>query len=223
MEIVDGTVQSYNERGELIITATYKDVDKLIRRNVTTCRIVLNDSRNISSEQRRKAYALLGEISDFMGEMPEYTKRLFKLKFIHEQMKGLADDIFSLSDCDMTIARDFITYLIDFIIEHDIPCSTPLRELCEDIQRYVYACVKHKKCVVCGKKAELHHVDRLGMGADRNEPIHEGLRAYPLCRGHHEEAHAVTAEQFDELYHLTPIVINKEICKVYKLKIKKEG
>ena len=111
MEIIDGKIQSYNERGKIIITAIYNDTDRFIKRDYKTCRIALNDSRGISSEQRKKVYALLGEISDFMGEMPEYTKRLFKLKFIHEQMQGLADGIFSLSDCDMTVAKDFITYL----------------------------------------------------------------------------------------------------------------
>ena len=223
MEIIDGKIQSYNERGKIIITAIYNDTDRFIKRDYKTCRIALNDSRTISTEQRKKAYALLREIADFMGEMPEYAKRLFKLKFIHEQMQGLADGIFSLSDCDMTVAKDFITYLIDFIIEHDIPSSVPLRELCDDIQRYVYACAKNKKCVVCGRRAELHHYDALGMGADRTEPIHEGLRAYPLCREHHTEAHSIGREAFDKAYHLSPVVLNKELCKVYKLKTKKEG
>ena len=223
MERLDGTIKSYNENGKLIITAEYKDTDKFVRCNYKTCTIVLNDSRTISSEQRKKIYALINEISDFAGEMPEYTKRLFKLKFISEQMKGLADDIFSLSDCDMTLAKDFITYLVDFVIEHDIPCSVPLRELCEDITRYVWACAKNKKCVVCGQRAELHHYDALGMGADRTEAIHEGLRAYPLCREHHTEAHALGCKAFDEKYILKPIVIDKQICKIYKLKTKREG
>ena len=164
-----------------------------------------------------KAYALLGEISDYMGEMPEYTKRLFKLKFIHEQMKGMADDVFSLGSCDVTLARDFITYLIDFIIAHEIPTKVPLSELCEDIQKFVYSCAIKKICCVCGKKAELHHVDVIGSRYDRDKPIHEGLRALPLCREHHTEAHNMTEQAFLKKYHLEPIVITKELCKKWRL------
>lgn len=217
MEIIDGRVKDYNERGILTVIADYPNAEKLIDRQYKTCRIVLNDSREISAEQRKKAYALLGEISDYMGEIPEYTKRLFKLKFIHDTMKGLAEGIFSLSDCDVTTAREFITYLIDFIIAHEIPTKVPLAELCEDVEKFVYACAMKKICCVCGKKAELHHYDAIGSRYDRDKPVHEGLRALPLCREHHIRAHEISKETFLEEYHLQPITIDKSICKKWRL------
>lgn len=216
MEILDGIVADYRN-GVITAKANYDNTERFCRISPGECYIMLKDSRTITAEQRKKAYALLSEISDYMGEMPEYTKRLFKLKFIHDELKDMADDVFSLGSCDVTLARDFITYLIDFIIAHEIPTRVPLAELCEDIQKFVYSCAMKKVCCVCGKKAEVHHVDVIGSRYDRDKPIHEGLRALPLCREHHTEAHDMTEQAFLKKYHLEPIVITKELCKKWRL------
>lgn len=216
MEILDGKVADYSN-GIITAKADFNNTERFCRISPGECLIVLKDSRTITAEQRKKAYALLGEIADYMGEMPEYTKRLFKLKFIHDELKGIADDVFSLSNCDVTIAHDFITYLIDFIIAHEIPTKVPLAELCEDVEKFVYSCAMKKICCVCGKKAELHHYDAIGSRYDRDKPVHEGLRALPLCREHHIRAHEISKETFLEEYHLQPITIDKSICKKWRL------
>lgn len=216
MEILDGKIADYSN-GVITAKADFNNTERFCRISPGECLIVLKDSRTITAEQRKKAYALLGEIADYMGEMPEYTKRLFKLKFIHDELKGIADDVFSLSNCDVTIAHDFITYLIDFIIAHEIPTKVPLAELCEDVEKFVYSCAMKKICCVCGKKAELHHYDAIGSRYDRNKPVHEGLRALPLCREHHIRAHEISKETFLEEYHLQPITIDKSICKKWRL------
>ncbi len=219
MEVIDGKITGYNERGEMLITARYDNTAAFTRCGFRECRIALKDSRRITNEQRRKAYALLNEIADYMGEMSDWVKNLFKLKFEHELQRELADSIFSLSDCDVTTAREFITYLIDFILAHDIPTKVPLSELCDDIRKYVYSCLKHKKCAVCGRKAELHHVDAVGMGNNRNEIVHDGMRVLPLCREHHSEAHGRTKPDFLSKYHLETVRLDKELCKKWKLKV----
>ena len=222
MEIIDGKITDYNERGVLTVVADYPNSDKFLRCGYKTARIVLNDSRTITPEQRKKAYALLNEINDYTGEMPEYTKRLFKLKFVAERQKELADSLFSLSDCSVTQASDFIDYLVDFILEYDIPTKVPLAELCDDIRRYVYACAMHKKCAVCGKKAELHHIDAVGMGNDRKEIVHVGRLALSLCRVHHSEFHDVGNKAFAETHHLEPVKIDEKLVNIYKLGGKKK-
>ena len=216
MEILDGKIADYSN-GIITAKADFNNTERFCRISPGECLVVLKDSRTITAEQRKKAYALLGEIADYMGEMPEYTKRLFKLKFIHDELKGIADDVFSLSNCDVTIAHDFITYLIDFIIAHEIPTKVPLAELCEDVEKFVYSCAMKKICCVCGKKAELHHYDAIGSRYDRDKPVHEGLRALPLCREHHIRAHEISKETFLEEYHLQPITIDKSICKKWRL------
>lgn len=222
MEVIDGKITGYNERGEMHIIARYDNTAAFARCGFKECRVALKDSRRITNEQRRKAYALLDEIADWSGDVPEYLKERIKWKFVLEQHKELAAQIFSLSDCDVTTAREFISYLIDFVLYYDIPTRVPLSELCDDIRKYVYSCLKHKKCAVCGRKAELHHVDAVGMGNNRQEIVHEGMRVLPLCREHHSEAHGRTKPDFLAKYRLETVRLDKELCKKWKLKASKE-
>lgn len=117
----------------------------------------------------------------------------------------------------MTTAREYISYLIELVLTYDVPTRAPLSELCEDIQRYVYACLMHRKCAVCGKPCDLHHVDRVGMGSDRKQIDHIGLRCLPLCREHHQEAHEHGDAALMDRYHLEPVKIDERIAQAYKL------
>ena len=179
---------------------------------------IWRDARRISPEQRRKAYALMGEIAAWSGDTPENVKAALKMDFRLKALEAMEKRLFSLSDCDMTTARLFITYLIDFMLENDVPSSRPLAEYADDVERYVYACLIHKKCAVCGRKAELHHVDRVGMGRDRREICHIGMQALPLCREHHQEAHQHGDAALLKKYHLATVAIDERIAKANGLK-----
>jgi hypothetical protein len=130
--------------------------------------------------------------------------------------------LFSLSNVDETTASSFIDYLVSFIIKHDIPTKVSLLENCEDIGKMVYACLMAKKCCICGKPADLHHVQAVGAGRDRKEINHIGLDCLPLCRGHHQESHSKGQKSFMELYHLQPVKIDSKIAKLYKLNTKEK-
>ena len=177
------------------------------------------DKRRISVKQRRKAYVLISYIAAWWGYTPvEAMKEMLKLMFI-----GEAETLrrtFSLSDCDMTTARLFITYLIDFCLLHGVDVGEPLYALAEDIPRYVWACLMNRRCAVCGRKADLHHVDVVGMGRDRTEICHIGMRALPLCREHHTEIHSIGQEDFLRRYILEPVKIDERIADVYRLRKK---
>ena len=119
----------------------------------------------------------------------------------------------------MSLVCAFQRYLVDFIVGNDIPCSFPLLDYVDDMGGYIYSCLINKKCCVCGKKAELHHVDRVGMGRDRTEIIHEGMEAMPLCREHHTECHTIGQITFNDKYHFDGgIVLDKTLCRIWKLK-----
>ena len=224
MEIVSGNVVDISPDGYIIARAALPNIDRALIRHYDKIQIGLPDGRTISPEQRRKAYALMREIAEWMGDLPEYVKRLMKMEFMVTRMQALEKHIFSLSDCDMTTAREFITYLIDFIIEHDVPTQTPLIELCEDISRYVYACLMHKKCAVCGANhVDLHHTQAVGAGRNRDEIFQIGMPVLPLCREHHMESHNIGQKSFMEKYHLQPIGLTVEIGKVYGLTKKNLG
>ena len=219
---VKGRIVDYDERtNELVIRARYDDLHTLSKRAYKECRVQLIDSRCLSDKQRRACYALLRYIADYCGMSNDETKEYMKLRFLADNFEDTADQLFSLSDAPMSLVCAFQRFLVRVIIEWGVPCDKPLLNFVDDIQDYIYACLLNKKCCVCGKHTDLHHVDHVGNGRNRDEIIHLGMRVLPLCREHHTEVHAIGELTFERKYHLTGgIEVNKEIAKVYGLKYK---
>lgn len=219
MEIIDGRIIDV-QPGAITIRARYDDAHRLTLRQYDEVQIALADGRRITPEQRRKAFALLGEIAAHTGYTKDEAHLTLKHEFVTRHLDQLQRELFSLSDCDVTTAREYIAYLIDFCLEFDVATRQPLADLCDDVQRYVYACLMRKKCCVCGKKTELHHVDRIGMGGDRRQAVHIGRRALPLCRLHHMEVDQIGDDALCAKYHVAPVIIDDRIAKKYRLKTK---
>jgi hypothetical protein len=193
----------------LTIIAPFNDPWLIAKRHITECEIRLDDGRRISADQRKKIYATLRDISNYTGHLPDEIKALSKYDFIART----GHDYFSLSDCDMTTANEFLTYLIEFCIEQDIPTADNLLDRSPDVSKYIYSCLLHKRCCICGGKAELHHAeDRIGIGRDRKEVTHTGMRAQPLCRKHHTEAHTIGQATFNGKYHVFGLNIVADLC-----------
>ena len=220
VDTVTGRIEEYDERrGELMIRAPYSDWPTMVKRGYKECLVQLIDSRTLSDKQRRACYALIGAISDHTGVGKDPTKEWLKIKFILEDLEGTADQIFSLSNAPMSLVCAFQRFLVRFILDWDIPTKFSLLDMVDDVPDYIYACLISKKCVVCGRPAELHHVDRVGMGRDRTDILHEGLEALPLCREHHAEAHTMPDSEFFEKYHLPGgIELDRTLCRMWKLK-----
>lgn len=182
--------------------------------------VIWQDNRHITPEQRRKAWALMTEISVFQGQDKEDTYAEQRSTFTLKHLETLQDGLFHLSTATVTTARAFITMLVEIIIEYGIPTKEPLYGLCDDIERYVYACIMNKKCAVCGKKAEIHHCEgsTVGMGRNRKTMVHLGLELMPLCREHHRECHDTGQTAFNNKYHLIGIPADEKICKKAGLK-----
>jgi hypothetical protein len=221
-----GYIQDIKEDGTAVINAALPSLVRAFDRKYNEVEIILNDGRRITALQRKKIFALLGEISNFVhgdsyAAEVEQTKEMMKWSFILGRMEEQERRLFSLSNVDETTAREFITYLIDFIIQYDVPTAVPLIENCEDISRMVYACLMAKKCVCCGKPADLHHVDSVGAhGGNRDRINHIGLQCLPLCREHHTSLHTMGNKDFMEKYHLQSVAIDKKIAKLYGLNTK---
>lgn len=223
-ERVTGTVRDITEDGTAVIHAALPDLLRALLRKYNNVEIILPDGRRISPEQRRKVYALIGEVAEYVDGIRnagtiESAKKTLKMEFMLSRMEGMERRLFSLSNCDVTTAREFINFLVEFIIENDIPTRVPLIENCEDIERYVYACLMSKKCAVCGRHADLHHCDGgvIGMGGNREKVNHIGRPALPLCREHHTEIHSIGQEDFLRRYMLEPVKIDERIADVYRL------
>ena len=166
--------------------------------------VYLSDGRAISPKQRAKAYALLRDISAYTGHHPEELKEYFKYSLISRT----ACPDFSLSDCEMTVATQYIELLIEFCLEWSVPCQDSLLESAPDIGKYLYLCLYHKKCCICGKQAEVHHHDRVGIGRNRREIAHIGMHLQALCRKHHNEAH-LGQKSFDRKHYVFGIAADE--------------
>lgn len=185
--------------------------------------VFLADGRKHSIDQHGKVWALIGEIALWAGykssessQVNALLKRDFLIQRV-DRLSAAAIKAFSMSDVDVSTASMYISFLVDFVLENGVPTKRPVTELCEDIQEAVYSAAIHKRCICCGKKADLHHVDRVGMGNDRREICHIGMRALPLCREHHQEAHQHGDAALMDKYHLEPITIDEKIAKIYRL------
>ena len=158
----------------------------------------LPDGRELSPLQRRKIYATFRDISAYTGYTPEETKE--HMKFYHIQMTGC--DYFSLSDCSMDQAREFINTLIEFCLYNGVPISGSMLDRTDDIGTYLKQCMRHRKCAVCGAKGETHHWDAIGMGHDRRMYDDTENRKICLCRMHHTIAHQKGGDAFERDYHV---------------------
>ena len=184
MEAV-GTIHKIKDNQAIIIAEINPYLAE--RHMIKQCLVKYDDGRKIRAEQRKKAYAIMADIADFTGYAPEQMKALLKFYFIERY----GEEYFSLSDCSVSTARDFISFLIDFCFEQGIGTRDTLLNQTDDISRYLYSCLANRKCAVCNKKAEIHHCEgsRVGMGFNRNKIDNMGRRAIALCRKCHNQAH----------------------------------
>lgn len=190
---------------------------ELLRKGPQTVEMRINDGRYISAEQRKKIFAVIRDISLWSGHEPEYIRAYLTFDFCAQS----GAEPFSLSDVDVTTAKEFINYLIEFCFKWNISTRDTMLNCTDDIDRYLYTCLEHRKCAICNKPAEVHHVDRVGMGRDREEIVHAGLRAIALCREHHDAAHRDEKRLFS-LFHIHGIKLDEYLCKKLKMRAKKQ-
>lgn len=174
-----------------------------------TVEVRIDDGRSITAEQRRKIYATMRDIAEWSGDMPDAVKAFFKWSFCGDR----EHEDFSLSDVDRETASAFLSYLIDFCIHNGVPCSDPLWDRCEDIDRYMYACVMTRTCCITGRpNAQIHHYDRVGMRS-RDTICHVGMRVVPLSADLHTMIHYSGGEdEFYEKHHIVPIPLTEKMC-----------
>jgi len=124
--------------------STYQ-IDKYSNNQSPTVEIILADNRKISPEQRKKIYALLGDIANYTGySIPQEMPAVMKWKYLTET----GAEMFSLSDCSMTTANKYLTWLIDFCFENNIGFKTQTWDMLPDDYAMVMRCCKHRKCII---------------------------------------------------------------------------
>lgn len=214
MKESSGTLYSILPDGRALIAAPMPE-------NVQdTVRVLWPDTEEITPDQRRKIFAIVGEIACWSGYAPEDARKGLTVDFLRQNIERLQQSAISLAmggGCDKGTASLFLDYLINFCLENQVPTSKPLQELADDLERYTYAALMHKKCLVCGKKADLHHCEAVGMGYNRDTKPQIGALVMPLCRLHHGEYHNIGGTAFEERYHCVSVPMDERIANKYNL------
>lgn len=179
--------------------------------------IKFDDNRVINAEQRKKIYALFGDIAIKSGHNPIEIKDWMKFYYMAEYDA----DYFSLANCEKSVATKFISYLIEFCFKWGIPFKDKGIHLADDVSRYLWLCLKYRVCCVCGKKADVHHCDSVGMGNNRRFVNHGERFLMAICREHHQEVGEIGQEEFDAKYLVMGIKLNDEHLVEFKITTQK--
>lgn len=189
---------------DLVISVSDMKLGNMIRRKgLRYAELRFDDGRHISVEQRKKAYATIRDIADWAGYLPEEMKEHLK----YEHMIRTGDAYFSLSNCSMDTAREFINTILEFSLENGVPLTDDALNRTDDIGRYLYYCIMHRKCAICGRDGEIHHEDAIGMGNNRNRIDDSSYRKICLCWEHHTAAHQMGVKRFREMYKVYGITV----------------
>ena len=190
-------------------------IDERFVANVMHGEIRVDDGRRISSDQRKKIYALCRDISDYTGhDVEDLKENILKAGFMIKEDR----DYFSLSDVDMTTARYFIEYILEFCFEWNVPLNEKTVALAREVNNYLYLCLRYRRCAVCGRYADVHHHENLvGMGMDRAKHNHEESKFIALCREHHMECHTLGHKTFENKYKLAAIKLNAQAIKELRI------
>ena len=204
------TLNQYKEteKGtELYITIPDKKIGEiLVDKHIKKAEMRFDDGRSISADQRKMAYATIRDIADFTGYLPEEQKEWLKYLYVAKTGK----EYISLSDCTMDEAREFINVILEYAIENGVQLTEQAIKRTDDIGRYLYFCIKHGKCAVCGVKGEIHHEDAIGMGNNRKTLDDSNYKKICLCRTHHTIAHQLGIERFQKSYKVYGIKVEDE-------------
>ena len=193
----DITGYRVTENGIDLLVHLPQDIRYLIKRqNIRHAEVILDDGRHISIDQRKKIYATLRDISEYTGDPPEATKEWMKYCYIEKT----GCQYFSLSDCYVTTAREFINFLMDVCLRNGIILTESGLKRTDDIDAYLIQCIRYKRCCICGRPADVHHVDAIGMGNDRRHFDDGENEIIALCREHHTQAHSLGNARFMERY-----------------------
>lgn len=178
----------------------------------------LADRRKLRAKQRRLFFALINDIVQWSVMPQEYIKDMFYLQYSAYTGKEI-----SLADNSKTSVSDvnvLIDLVIDFMFEWNVPFKEGYKQLPREEQYFIYQCCRHRRCLVCGDYADIHHLDTVGMGMNRDHVDHAQKHVMPLCRTHHENYHQLGPKKFAELYHVPVDGIKLDVETLKKLGVK---
>lgn len=207
-----------------------KDISELVEK-IKGLDIKVVRTERISYEQTKLIWCLCQEYGELDGYTSGEMREVLENEFCIE--KDL--EYFSISPnkktaCSSKVATEFIQFIIEHSIKHGFDIRIPegqgekrrlrsAREVVPEIKRYIIACLRVKKCVVCGRVegVDLHHSPALGVPYEQDDGRKTGFMS--LCRECHTKAHSIGLKEFESKYHLEPVWLSdgliRELKKIY--------
>lgn len=209
-----------------VVTINVRDTDRLAELDKNSSGVVsllFDDERSVSVKQRNFAFGIIRDIANASigGSDADYEQKIYD-HFKSDMAKFYGVENFSLSHGkgNMSDANLLISLLLEFCLYHNVPLSyRPLDVLADPyIKKFEYRCLLKKMCVICGHKADHHHItgSKVGMGNDRTKINHKGRRLIALCREHHDLFHHEEKERMAK-YHLQGVPVDEKIAQIYNL------
>lgn len=152
------------------------------------------DNRNISVDQNALSHALIADVARWQGEEPFFAE--IDLKYCYMRQSGIWFEHHKATKSD---ARQWISFLIDFVLSNNVPLPKIYSYLLKD-SSWFYYCLKYRKCCICMNHADVAHFETVGMGRNRKKISHADYHFMALCRYHHEEQHRIGLKEFLKKY-----------------------
>lgn len=172
--------------------------------------VEFNDGRKRTLEQLKKAWALIHEVSDWSGYSVSEAEDEMKVQY----MLKTGEDWFSQAHASVDIENEFITSILDFCFDNDVPFRTKTWDLINNDYHAVYEATIHRRCIICGKPhADIDHFSTVGIGRNRHKVDQTQFLFWALCREHHTIRHKMGIKSFAKKYQLKPVKLNEKDIK----------
>lgn len=179
----------------------------------------LADTRKARPQQRRLFFALLSDIYTWSGMPTDFLKNLFYLQY-EAYTFGKQISLSDTTESSVSDANQLLDLVIDFMFEWHVPLKEGYKLLPREQEYYLFQCCRHRVCMICGNRADIHHVDVIGAGLNRTHVDHTKRHVMALCRVHHSEIEQIGSVAFSAKYHVPVegIKLDKETLKRIGLK-----
>ncbi|WP_436673785.1 putative HNHc nuclease [Lactiplantibacillus plantarum] len=177
------------------------------------------DKRKARPQQRRLFFALLSDIYTWSGMPTDFLKNLFYLQY-ESYTFGKQISLSDVTQSSVSDANQLLGLVIDFMFEWHVPFNEGYKLLPREQEYYLFQCCRHRVCMICGNRADIHHVDVIGAGLNRTHVDHTKRHVMALCRVHHSEIEQIGSVAFSAKYHVPVdgIKLDKETLKRIGLK-----
>lgn len=177
------------------------------------------DTRKARPQQRRLFFALLSDIYTWSGMPTDFLKNLFYLEY-ESYTFGKEISLSDTTESSVSDANQLLDLVIDFMFEWHVPFKEGYKLLPREQEYYLFQCCRHRVCMICGNRADIHHVDVIGAGLNRTRVDHTKRHVMALCRVHHSEIEQIGSVAFSAKYHVPVdgMKLDKETLKRIGLK-----